>query len=661
MEKDLEKIYNVVNNEVIDNIMKKAIDPQIINVVAYCRVSTDKEDQANSLESQQRYFTDYINRNPQWNLLQLYVDEGITGTSTKKRTAFNQMIADAELGLFDLILTKEISRFARNTLDSIFYTRKLKEKGIGVIFLNDNINTLDPDAELRLTIMASIAQEESRKTSDRVKWGQKRRMEAGVVFGRNILGYDLKNGVLTVNEEEAKIIRLIFKKYLDEEKGATTIAKELENAGIKTKNGKDTWTFTSIYKILKNEKYAGDLIQKKTYTPNYLTHDKKYNHGQEEFVHIKNHHEPIIDIETFNKVQDEIKRRSTMTEEQKHRHTNRYTFSGKIVCGMCGSVFVGRQRKQKKENPAKRYWQCGNKTKYGTVHTLESGKEVGCNMLAISDVVMQDLTHKVVSDIIKDKSLIKKNILTLLQNVLNGSNITEDEVAVKRMETDINKIGEKKRQLIDLYMENGITKSDLKTMNQHYDYQLLTLQKRKVEALQRHRQYKSKEEIIKAASRHIEKVLEFKESNDEVYRNMVDKIVMHDRSHYDFYIKGVLGESTLFELKDEDKKNKPKPLSVDASTITGQVATNNLLYQYPSAILSIPHMASNSAVTDNAMTHQAHRPLCGFYCASACKGKWNRIESLDFKKKNFTVSMVFCIKKCCKCFYFCCRKQAIFL
>ena len=160
----------------------------VLRVVAYCRVSTDSLDQQGSLESQKRYFTEYISRNPDWELAEVYVDEGITGTSTRKRRAFNQMMADAENRAFDLILTKEISRFARNTLDSIFYTRKLKDLGIGVVFVGDNINTLEPDAELRLTIMSSIAQEESRKTSDRVKWGQKRRMEQGVVFGRDLLG-----------------------------------------------------------------------------------------------------------------------------------------------------------------------------------------------------------------------------------------------------------------------------------------------------------------------------------------------------------------------------------------------------------------------------------------------------------------------------------------
>lgn len=269
-------------------------------VAAYCRVSTDHEDQANSFASQQRYFKQYIERNPDWQLYEIFADEGISGTSTKKRQAFNRMITCAKNGEFHLILTKEISRFARNTLDSIYYTRELKKHGVGVLFLNDNINTLDSDSELRLAILSSIAQEESRKTSERVKWGQKRQMEQGVVFGRSMLGYDVKNGTMSVNEEGAKVVRLIFHKFVTEGKGTHTIARELLKEGIYPMHAKE-WQNTVILRILRNEKYCGDLVQKKTYTPDFLSHEKKYNRGQEEFVIIKHHHEPIISRALFEK------------------------------------------------------------------------------------------------------------------------------------------------------------------------------------------------------------------------------------------------------------------------------------------------------------------------------------------------------------------------
>lgn len=304
-------------------------DNKVIRVAAYCRVSTDKTDQTNSLESQKRYFNEYINRNPLWKLYNIYVDDGISGTNTKKRAAFNQMIKDAKCGNFDLIITKEISRFARNILDSICYTRELKAIGVGVIFLNDNINTLDNDAEMRLAFLSTMAQEESRKTSERVKWGLRRQMENGVVLGRDMLGYDVRNGKLIVNEEGAQTVRLIYHKFLDEGKGTHRIAKELREEGIKTSSRMKDWSYTVILRILRNEKYCGDLVQQKTYTPDYLTHQKKRNHGEVETVTIRDHHEPIISRKRFEAAQRELERRKP-SQSTVGTFANRYALSGKL-------------------------------------------------------------------------------------------------------------------------------------------------------------------------------------------------------------------------------------------------------------------------------------------------------------------------------------------
>ena len=277
----------------------------MLQVAAYCRVSTDKEDQANSFEAQQRYFREYIQRQPDWELQGIYADEGFSGTSTNKRVEFNKMLHAAELGQIDLIVTKEVSRFTRNTVDALQITRELRRRGVGVLFLNDSLDTRTNDGELRLTIMSSFAQDESRRTSERSKWGQMRSMEKGVVFGGSLLGYDVIGGKMTVNPEGAEVVRLIFHKYLQERKGCSTIARELREAGILSSKGNCLWSSATVTKILKNEKYCGDLIQKKTYTPDYLTHEKKYNHGKEPLVELKDHHEPIIDRETWQAVQQE--------------------------------------------------------------------------------------------------------------------------------------------------------------------------------------------------------------------------------------------------------------------------------------------------------------------------------------------------------------------
>lgn len=294
-----------------ESINRQRSFQQIKRVSAYCRVSTDHEDQQNSFESQKRFFSEYISRQPDWSCAGIYADEGLSGTSTAKRKEFLRMIDEAMQGAFDLILTKEISRFARNTLDSIYYTRELKKAGVGVIFLNDNINTLDEDSELRLAILSSIAQEESRKTSQRVKWGQKRRMEQGVVFGRSMLGYDVSEGSMRINPEGAAVVRMIFHKFVVEGKGTHTIAHELDKAGIRPMFG-GQWRNTVILRILRNEKYCGDLVQQKTYTPDYLTHRKKYNQGQQEFIILRDHHAPIIDRDTFEAA-------NRILEERSHR------------------------------------------------------------------------------------------------------------------------------------------------------------------------------------------------------------------------------------------------------------------------------------------------------------------------------------------------------
>ena len=230
-------------------------------VAAYARVSTDFSDQLNSLATQRSYFNDYINSHEEWEFVEVYYDEGITGTSTQHRKGFNRMISDCENGKIDTILTKEVSRFARNTIDTLTYTRKLSLLGINVIFMNDSIDTSDKDGELRLSIMASIAQEESRKTSERVKWGLKRRMEKGDIIGkRRIYGYKVVDNQYEVIPEEAEVIRRIFHEYYYDKKGSTAIAKGLNSDNILSPTG-IAWTSCSVLVILKNEKYCGDMTQ----------------------------------------------------------------------------------------------------------------------------------------------------------------------------------------------------------------------------------------------------------------------------------------------------------------------------------------------------------------------------------------------------------------
>ena len=499
-------------------------------VAAYCRVSTDKDDQANSFESQQRYFKKYIERNPDWELYEIFADEGISGTSTKKRKAFNRMISCAYHGDFDLIITKEISRFARNTLDSVYYTRELKKHDVGVFFLNDNINTLDADAELRLTIMSSIAQEESRKTSDRVKWGQKRRMEQGVVFGRDMLGYDVRNGEMFINEEGANIVRLIFDKFVNEGKGTHVIARELREAGIKPMRVKE-WQNTVILRVIRNEKYCGDLVQKKTFTPDYLSHDKKYNRGQEEFVILKNHHEPIISREVFdaaNKILDE----RALSQEGKAKHSNRYAFSGKIKCGACGNSYVARYKKRKDGSQYKA-WRCMESARHGSPHIDKAGNHVGCTCESIRNEDALYIMYLVSHSLEMKKNKIIKNMVDVINSVVSYDVSGTD---TNRLRDKIKTTHEKKSSLIELYMSKYINRDEFSAARIKCDNEISELNELIQGIEKKDTIMKQQSNLLTDISGAINEIVDGMTYEDEFYKNLLDRMVVNDKDHIDVYL-----------------------------------------------------------------------------------------------------------------------------
>ena len=531
--------YEILNQERKIQCAKRKI-------AAYCRVSTDNEDQANSFESQQRYFRQYIERNPDWELYEVFADEGISGTNTKKRKEFNRMITCAKNGEFDLIVTKEISRFARNTLDSIFYTRDLKKHGVGVIFLNDNINTLDGDAELRLAIMSSIAQEESRKTSERVKWGQKRQMEQGVVFGRSMLGYDVKDGKMYINEDGAKVVRLIFHKFVNEGKGTHVIARELREEGIKPMRGKE-WQNTVILRVIRNEKYCGDLVQKKTYTPDFLSHEKKVNLGQEEFVIIKDHHEPIISRELFDKA-NRILDEKSLSQEGKAKHSNRYPFSGKIKCGCCGRGYVARY-KTRKNGSRYKAWRCLEAARHGSPHVDKAGNKVGCSGLSIRNEDATHIMYLVTSSLKYDKEKITNNLLAIIKSIISadlpdGIKVCPKGAAVdttgtdsEKLKSQIKTIQEKHTNLIDLYISGDITRDEFSAARAKCENEIAEL-KSVIDSIDKQKEMIEKlQELVTEITDAMNELVNGVEYEDDFYKEILDKMVILDKDNIDVYLK----------------------------------------------------------------------------------------------------------------------------
>ena len=306
-------------------------------VAAYARVSTDSEEQLTSYTAQVDYYTKLITKNPEWRFVKVYTDEGITATNTKHRTGFKEMIADALAGKIDLIVTKSVSRFARNTVDSLVTVRQLRDKGIEVYFEKENIYTLDSKGELFLTIMSSIAQEESRSISENVTWGQRKRFQDGKISlpYSSFLGY--KKGADDLPEivpEEAETVRLIYKLFM-QGKTVNRIANYLTENGILTPKGKNKWCTTTIESILTNEKYKGSAILQKTFTVDFLQKKKKKNEGEVPQYRIEESHPAIIEPKEWDLVQAEMIRRKS---RGKH-HNSLSPFSAKIVCGDCGNFY----------------------------------------------------------------------------------------------------------------------------------------------------------------------------------------------------------------------------------------------------------------------------------------------------------------------------------
>ena len=377
----------------------------MLRVAAYCRVSTSQEDQRNSLENQRRYFSEYISRQPDWELVEVYADEGLSGTSSD-RPAFRRMLAAAAEEKIDLILTKEVSRFARNTVDTLAYTRLLRRQGVGIVFIGDHIDTRQNDGEFRLTIMASVAQEESRKISERVKWGQQRSMERGVVFGcDNIYGFTLQGGELTVKPEQAAVVREVYRRFLMDGKGTYIIARELTAEGIPPPSGKGkSWSSTMVLRLLRGEKYCGDLLQRKSCTPNFLDHRKVKNEGQSPQVYLRDHHEAIVPRSMFEAVRRELDRRQA-NRKAGSRPSARYWCSGKVVCGRCGSRFVPRRGAQADGGLR---WVCGERVQHGVA---------ACAAPAVGNRILLNCMKQIVQDLPIDMEMVLRQTLRAIPDL----------------------------------------------------------------------------------------------------------------------------------------------------------------------------------------------------------------------------------------------------
>ncbi len=479
-----------------------------LRVVYYARVSTEKDAQLHSLSAQKDHFEQKIAANPNWTFIRGYVDEGISATSVKNRENFLQMINDAKLHKFDLILTKEITRFARNTLDSLSYTQNLLRHGVGVYFENDNLNTLEPDSELRLTIMSGIAQDESRKISERVSFGFKSSVEKGIVLGNDcIWGYRKDKGKLVIVPQEAEMVYKIFDMYANGDMGIRAIARALSESGYRNSNG-NPLSFSSVKGILVNPKYKGYYCGHKTRKMDFRHDDIKYLPKEEWIIYEDNDAvPPIVSPELWEKANRKLRERSEkMTSSDKTSYQNKYPYSGKIICGEHGTCYHHTVYRYKSGN--KELWVCkeygnGNKCRNPLVYTSEI------------DAVMREVYTRIICE----KTSIINDLIELYKESGSTKAIVKQK---KKTESDINLILAKKDKLLDLVMDDRISNEEFEQRNDSFNTKIEELKTKLKELDEDEQKSLDLKESIESLRSAISNELDF---SDNISKNVVDSFV----------------------------------------------------------------------------------------------------------------------------------------
>jgi len=542
---DLFDIRNQLNNG-------KSIYDIPMRVTFYARVSTEKDEQIHSLKTQVQYYSDFIQNNSAWEYVDGYIDEGLSGTRVEKRESFLRMIDDAKLHKFDFIVTKEISRFSRNTVDSINFTQELLRAGVGVLFQSDNINTLYPDSELRLTIMSSIAQDEVRKISDRVKFGFKRSIEKGVVLGNNkIWGYQKNNGKLVIVEEEAELVRLIFDLYVNRSVGIRTIASTLSDRGYKNSNGND-FSFSTIKGILTNPKYKGYYCGNKTHKIDYRRNDRRVMESSE-WVMYKDFDTvpPIVEEKIWDRANLILRQRSDkMTSENKKGYQNRYSYSGKVNCMEHNTPYHRTEFKYK--SGVREAWRC---KRYA-----EQGKTM-CDSPTIYTDELDDIMRKIMEVVITDKAKIIHDMIKMYSDINMKSSIKDD---IAKSKVEINNILAMKDKLLDLSIKGRVGDDEFEERNNKFNLEISELKERIAEYMRQSDKNDEFSHNVEVLRRVIASELSFEDViSDGMVDSLLDKIEVYKTEE-----KNVVQLKVYLKIIDTSMDYRVKRQRGKASNVT---------------------------------------------------------------------------------------------
>ena len=490
-------------------------------VAAYARVSTDSDEQATSYDAQIQYYTDYIKANPDWEFVGMYADEGISGTSTKNRKQFLKMIEEAKAGNIDLILTKSVSRFARNTVDTLTYIRELKAKGIEVYFQKENIYTLDAKGELLITIMSSLAQEESRSISENVTWGKRVAFSQGKIYipYGAFLGYERgEDGKPKIVDEEAKVVKAIYSLFL-EGLAPTGIAKILMENGIKTPGVKTKWQVTTILSILKNEKYKGDALLQKSFITDFLSHKAKKNEGEVPQYYVQNSHEAIIEPNEWDFVQIELERRAKLGMS----YSSNSSFASKVVCADCGGIY-GSKVWHSNTPYRKTIWQCN--------HKFQKESKAQCKTPTLTEEEIKAKFIEAYNEVMGKKETMIEDAELILEVV---SDTAELDLKLIKAQEEVELVALAARKLIDENAKVALSQEEFEkkysALTSRYETEVATLEKLQTEK-------KKVESRIVEIKCFLKTFLEQPDILEEwdlrVFNFMIEKAVVHQNKEIEF-------------------------------------------------------------------------------------------------------------------------------
>lgn len=492
-------------------------------VAGYARVSTDSDEQFTSYEAQIDYYTQYIRRHSDWEFVGVYTDEGISGTNTKNRDGFNQMIRDALDGKIDLIVTKSVSRFARNTVDSLTTVRQLKEKGVEVYFEKENIYTFDGKGELLITIMSSLAQEESRSLSENVTWGQRKAFSDGKIRlpYKKFLGYERgEDGLPRIVPEQAEIVRRIYSDYIS---GKTTfaIAGGLTAEGIPTPGGKEKWQASTVESILRNEKYKGDALLQKAFTVDFLTKKKKKNEGEVPQYYVENSHPAIVSPEEWQAVQDELERRKALGR----KYSGTSIFATRLVCADCGEFF-GAKTWHSNDKYRKTIWRC----------THKYNGEDRCTTPNLNEETIQERFVDAVNSIVRDKAAVMEDC-RIMRDVASDCTAIDEELTALLQEIEI--VTELTRRCID---ENSRAAQDQKEFEVRYNGYVDRYEKASARVTELQTQRREKERAANSIGDFMFDIGELNEPiqqfDEGLWLALVERVLIHGDGRMDFQFTG---------------------------------------------------------------------------------------------------------------------------